>query len=268
MKILFLGDVVGEPGRRAVAEALPQWRTLHEPDLVIANAENSAHGLGASPQALDQLQKAGVDAFTMGDHYADADFGKVADYPLVRPLNAPDAKLGTGSRVIETALHRKVLLINLLGHAFIKDPGNNYFDAVDDALEEQAAASIDACVVDFHAEATSEKTALGHYLDGRVSAVVGTHTHIPTADTRILPGGTAYQSDLGMAGALNSAIGAPFESVEPWLRSEMGETGPKAQRTMRQGPAQTPPLICDAVLVTTTSRHAADSIIRLSTRPM
>ena len=268
MKIIFLGDVVGEPGRRAVAQALPEWRAKHRPDLIIANAENSAHGLGANPKALDELQDAGVDAFTMGDHYADTDFAKVADYPLVRPINAPDAELGTGARVIETALHHKVLLINLLGHAFIKRPGTNFFEAIDKVLKEYADETVDACLVDFHAEATSEKNSLANYLDGRVSALVGTHTHVPTADTRLLRKGTAYQSDLGMAGALNSAIGAPYESVEPWLRREMGETGQKAQRGKRQGPAETSPLISDAVLITTKDRHSATAITRLSTRPV
>lgn len=267
MKILFIGDVFGKPGRQAVAEALPRWREKHKSDFVIANAENSAHGTGTSPKALDELQAAGVDAFTMGDHFADNDFAKVADdYPLVRPLNA-DTKLGEGVGVFETALHRKVAVINLLGSAFLKNGGRNFFLAIDEALGNPELTKVDACLVDFHAEVTSEKTALAHHLDGRVSALVGTHTHVPTADTRVLPKGTAYQTDVGMCGALESAIGAPFTDVIPWLREEMGETGPAAQRGRRTGPADTPPLICDAVLIETTGPTGAKAITRLSTRP-
>ncbi len=263
MKILFFGDVFGRAGRTAVAEALPVWRGEHKPDLIVANAENSAGGVGATAKTLDELMAAGVEAFTFGDHARDTDFSKLAGYPLVRPANLAKPLPGIGSRIVETALHHRVLLISLLGNAFVKPASTNYFAAADDLLGQHAAAKPDAIFVDFHAEATSEKNGLAYHLDGRVSAIVGTHTHVPTADTRLLPRGTAFQSDAGMCGALNSVIGLQTEVATSWLRRELGEDAPRPSGH----PDVQQPYICDAVLVDTAGAHKAKSIRRLTTRP-
>ncbi len=262
MKIIFIGDVVGKAGRLAVAEALPQWKKEHQPDFIIANAENSAHGHGATPGTLDELQAAGVEAFTMGDHLTDDHLKKLGDYPLVRLANLTGKHPGVGARVFETALHKKVLVINLLGNAFIKRPSDNFFNAADAILKEHDDANLAAIFVDFHAEATSEKTALGFYLDGRVSAVVGTHTHVPTADTRILPKGTAYQSDVGMAGTLEGVLGFHAPTSIRWLRQEMGEDMGKVPLEV----SEQRPYVCDAVLIDIAGRHKSRSITRLTTR--
>ena len=262
MKILFIGDVVGKAGRDAVAATLPKWQWEHRPDFVIANAENSAHGLGATASTLKELRESGVEAFTMGDHFFDKDFGPLEPFPIVRPANLKGDHRGEGAGVFTTALHKKVLVISLLGHAFTGPDVRSYFAEADRLLEQFAGEPVDATVVDFHAEATSEKTALGHYLDGKVSAVVGTHTHIPTADTRVLTNGTAYQSDVGMSGAVESVIGFNAHNSENWLRRELGEslkkTAPK--------PEDRPPHTVDAVLIDVIDRSKSRSIERLTSR--
>lgn len=262
MKVLFFGDVVGRPGREAVAAALPKWRDEHQPDMVVANAENSAHGSGATPATLDELRKAGVEAFTFGDHYRFTDWSKLKDYPIVRPANA-DIPEGFGSRIIESALGKRLLLINLLGFAFLKAAGSNYFEAVDREIEKHANKKPDGILIDFHAETTAETLVLGDYVDGRASALVGTHTHIPTADTRLLPKGTAYQTDVGMCGVLNSSIGVTYESARSWLQSELSGGARKIPKTQ----AEDPPFICDAVLIETDGPTKSKSIKRLTTRP-
>ncbi len=262
MIILFLGDVCGKPGRTAVAEALPDWRATYQPDLVIANAENSANGRGAAPKTLSELQHAGVDAFTMGDHAFDQSFAPLEQFPIVRPANFPGERPGVGTRIVEAATGQRLLLINLLGFAFMRHPGTDYFTAADDILGEHADQQYEAILVDFHAEATSEQTALAAHLDGRVSAVVGTHTHVPTADTRMLPGGTAAQSDVGMCGASESVIGITLAGAKAFLRSEMNQ--PTARP--RQTAAANRPYTCDAVLIETSSQQQARTIRRLTTR--
>lgn len=263
MKILFFGDVVGKAGRTAVAETLPEWRTRHRPDFVIANAENAAHGLGVTAKNLDELTAAGVDAFTVGDHFFDKDFAPLEKYPVVRPGNLQGDHPGSGARVFETATHRRVAVVSILGNVFIGPETEPYFGAADRMLEGIAAESPDAIIVDFHAEVTSEKNALAHHLDGRASALVGTHTHVPTADTRLLPRGTAYQSDLGMCGGLDSVIGFNIQNSTTWLRRELGEPVKKTS----PHPADLPPFICDAVLIETAGPTKSKSITRLSTRP-
>ena len=262
MKILFIGDVVGKAGREAVAETLPQWRKEHQPDFVIANAENSAHGIGATAKTLDELSRAGVEAFTLGDHFFDKDFKPMEKFPVVRPANLKGTHPGVGAKVFETAMHKQVLLISLLGHAFINPETEPYFGAADRILKEFADEPVDAVIVDFHAEATSEANALGYHLDGRVSAVVGTHTHVPTADGRILSKGTAYQSDVGMCGSVNSIIGFNIHNSTTWLRRELGEPLKKTAPT----PADEEPRTVDAVLIDAVDRHKSRSITRLSTR--
>ncbi len=261
MKILFLSDVNGKPGRIAVAEALPAWKKKYRPDVVIANAENSANGRGAVPKTLDALHAAGVDAFTMGDHSFDQAFEPLEKYPIVRPGNFAPDQPGVGDRVIETPAGR-LLLINLLGFAFLRHRGTNYFRASDQILKKYAKENLDAILVDFHAEATSEKTAMGYHLDGRVSAVVGTHTHVPTADTHLLPQGTAFQSDVGMCGAAESVIGISLAGSKAFLLREMGER----QQAPPKGGADNRPYTCDAVLIETAGPTGAKSIARLTNR--
>lgn len=262
MKIIFLGDVDARPGRIAVKEALPKWINDHKPDLVIANAENSASGFGATPKTLDELASAGVDCFTMGDHCFDQDYSKIVDYPIVRPDNLIEEGPGIGHRIIAGRGGQKVLLINLIGYAFMKRHGTNYFTAADDILKRHENEELDAIFVDFHAEATSEKNSLAQYLDGRITGIVGTHTHIPTADTRVLPKGTAFQTDAGMCGATESIIGVTLETSMAFLLKEMGEN-------VKKGPkigAENRPYTCDGVLIEVSGPTQATSITRLTSR--
>lgn len=262
MKILFIGDVVGKAGRSAVAETLPKWKREYQPDFTIANAENSAHGIGATATTLDELSRSGVEAFTLGDHFFDKDFRPMEKFSVVRPANLKGVHPGVGAAVFETALHKRVLLISLLGHAFIGPDTEPYFGAADKILKRFEDESVDATIVDFHAEATSEANAMGYHLDGRVSAVVGTHTHVPTADGRILPQGTAYQSDVGMCGSVDSIIGFNIHNSTTWLRRELGEPLKKTAPT----PADGDPRTVDAVLIDTIDRRKSRSITRLTTR--
>lgn len=209
MRVLMLGDVIGRPGRHAVAELLPALRTELAADLVIANGENSAGGRGLTFATASELLGAGVDVITSGNHIWDQKeiiqhLG--SEMPILRPLNYPPGLPGRGYLV-----WNGTLVINLMGRVFL---GN--FDCpfrAFDAILAQVDPLPSRIIVDFHAEATSEKVAFGWYLDGRASAVVGTHTHVPTADTRVLPRGTAFVSDLGMIGPVNSVIGMKIDTV-------------------------------------------------------
>jgi len=209
MRILAVGDVVGKPGRQACVRLLPALRQEHRLDLVIVNAENSAGGLGVTPSTAEELMAAGADVLTSGNHiwthkeilpYLDSDM------PILRPLNYPPGVPGRGYVIGDRAV-----VVNLIGRTFM----NAYdcpFRAMDGLLNELQSAP-PVIVVDFHAEATSEKVAMGRYLDGRVSAVLGTHTHVGTIDARVLPGGTAYVTDIGMVGPIDSVIGDDSEAV-------------------------------------------------------
>ena len=205
MRILMIGDVIGKPGRRAVKHLVPELRLEHGIDLVIANGENTAGGFGLTLDTASELLDSGVDILTSGNHIWDQK--EIIPYldeglPLIRPANYPDAP-GRGS-----LLHHNVLVINLMGRVFMP-PLDCPFRTADWILEGAAAPEMPPVViVDFHAEATSEKQAMGWYLDGRVSAVLGTHTHVGTVDGRVLPKGTAYISDVGMTGPLDSVIGS------------------------------------------------------------
>lgn len=261
MKILFFGDIVGRPGREAVAETLPQWRDEHKPDIIIANAENAANGALPQPKHLDELLAAGVDALTIGDHIRDRDFPTLADYPAVRPDNLKEKKPGVGYLLVETATHQRLALMSLVGHAFIKTPATDYFAAAGRLIARINEDKPDAALLDFHGEATSEKNSLGFELDGRISAVVGTHTHVPTADTKILPKGTAYQTDVGMCGGLDSVLGFSPASARQWLGRELTGSKDRIEYEMADGPK-----VCDAVLIETAGPAKSDSITRLSTR--
>ncbi len=212
MNILFIGDIFGRPGRNTVKKLLRKYRQDHGVHLVIANAENMHHGKGVSEENLAEMREAGVDFFTSGNHVwkerSIIPFMDNKKMPLIRPANYPPGVPGRGWQVIEDSLKQKVLIINLMGRVFIPQHLDCPFRTADRILKETAHENLAAIIVDFHAEATSEKMALAHYLDSRVSAVIGTHTHVATADSRILPGGTAFQTDVGFVGPVDSVIGA------------------------------------------------------------
>ncbi len=217
MKILFIGDIIGRPGRTAVKRILPQLKAEGSYELVIANGENAHHGKGITPEDVQELSAAGVDFFTTGNHiWKDKSiipFLGSKNMPVIRPANYPEGNPGKGWQIVETGLMRRVLVINLLGRLFINVQTDCPFRTADKILKENAHERLDAIFVDFHAEATSEKCALANYLDGRVTAVVGTHTHVATADARILPGGTAFQTDAGFVGPEDSVIGVRKELI-------------------------------------------------------
>jgi metallophosphoesterase (TIGR00282 family) len=205
--ILAIGDVIGKPGRKALSQLLPGLRQQYGLDLIIVNGENAAGGIGVTVATAKEMLAAGADVLTSGNHiwmhreiypYLDSDM------PLLRPLNYPPGVPGRGYLTIG-----KAAVVNLIGRVFIGDL-DNPFHAIDKLLAELEPKII---IVDFHAEATSEKVALGRYLDGRVSAVLGTHTHVGTTDAQIFPGGTAYVSDIGMTGPLDSVIGDDAEAA-------------------------------------------------------
>ncbi|MBU1019537.1 MAG: TIGR00282 family metallophosphoesterase [Patescibacteria group bacterium] len=225
MKIIFIGDIAGSPGRETVYELLPQVKKEFKPDLIIANGENASRGKGINSSHLDKLHKAGIDFFTSGHHiWQQRDVRPRMDEKdplLIRPANFPSDNPGKGWRIIETAMMKRLLVINLHGRVFIKDHYDCPFRTADRILEENSHERLDGILVDFHAEATSEKVALGHYLDGRVTAVFGTHTHIPTADLRVLPGGTLYLSDVGMVGLKNGVIGVDKDPILKNFLSQM-----------------------------------------------
>lgn len=214
MNILVIADIVGRPGRRAIKGLLPGIQKEHNIDFVIANAENAAGGRGLTRQVMDELLASGIDVLTMGNHVWDNKdiFSFVDDeFRLVRPLNYPPYCPGQGYHVYTGGANKKIAVINVVGRVFLP-PLDCPFRGVEDVLEEIQGQS-DIIIVDFHAEATSEKLAMGYYFDGKVTAVLGTHTHIQTADERILPGGTAYITDLGMTGPLESILGMDKDMV-------------------------------------------------------
>ena len=225
MRILFVGDVVGKSGRTAIAEHLPKLRAEFAFDLVIVNGENAAGGFGITEAIYHEFIDAGADVVTLGNHawrQKEALVFITRVPAMIRPLNFPKSQPGRGAMLVETKSGARALVINAQGRVFM-EPLNDPFTAVDHELEVcKLGEAADAIVVDFHAEATSEKTAMGHFCDGRVSLVVGTHTHIPTADCRILSGGTAYMTDAGMTGDYDSVIG--MEKDEPITRFVTGLT--------------------------------------------
>ncbi len=208
--VLAFGDIIGRPGRQAVKELLPGLKKQHKVDLVIANAENVAGGIGLTPATAEELLRAGVDVLTSGNHiWAQKEIIPYLDskMPVLRPLNYPPGVPGRGYMVV----NNRVVVVNLIGRTFI----GNFdcpFRAMDKLLAELEPRH-KVIIIDFHAEATSEKIALGRYLDGRVSAILGTHTHVGTIDTQILPQGTAYVTDIGMTGPIDSVIGDDTEAV-------------------------------------------------------
>lgn len=244
MRILFVGEIVAEPGRDTVKEVLPEVKKEFSPDIIISNVENLAGGRGITEDTLRDMQMTGVDFFTGGDHIfwqrnTDAIIDK---FPLVRPANYPEGTaLGEGYKLVDTGKAGKILIINLMGRTsfgslmtYLDDPFKK-FDAI---LDEFSDNMPEAVFVDFHAESTSEKVAFGFYVDGRATAVVGTHTHIPSADPRILPEGTLFITDAGMTGNIDSVLGVNKEIIiklhltAQSQRFEWEKTGTKAFRSV------------------------------------
>jgi 2',3'-cyclic-nucleotide 2'-phosphodiesterase len=256
MKILFLGDVVAKPGREAVKELLPALIKKEKVDICIANIENLTHGKGATKEKVDELREAGVDIFTSGNHiWFRKEFIDVLnnDPTVIRPANYPDDSPGFGFTFAQVG-KEKVLIINLLGRQWIDEPVDEPYRVIDAILLDQVEKEKpSAILVDFHAEATSEKNALAWFLDGRVTAVVGTHTHIPTADAWVLPKSTALISDIGMTGALHSVLG-----VEPSIIiSKQKNPGPIKFEWVEDGPK-----VFRSVLIETNKKGLAKSIKR------
>jgi metallophosphoesterase (TIGR00282 family) len=219
--ILFIGDVVGGLGRRTLLAMLPQLRELHDPTFVVVNAENVAGGLGITPKIADELLDAGVDAITLGNHA----YHRKEIYPyldvqerIVRPANYLSTQPGRGWCIVQRDGVR-LGVVNLSGNLFLR-AGRPAFVEIESVLG-RLAGDVDHVIVDMHAEATSEKVGMGWFLDGRVTAVVGTHTHVPTADARVLPGGTAYITDVGMTGPRGGVIGVRKEQAIESLRTHM-----------------------------------------------
>ena len=224
MRILFLGDVMGRSGRSAVIDRLPGLRKAWALDFVVVNAENSASGMGLTATIAGELFAAGADALTLGDHAFDQRemLTHVEREPrILRPLNYAKGAPGAGARVFEATRGRKVLVMQALGRVFMNRPFDDPFSAVEGALKTaRLGAAVQAAICDVHAEATSEKMGMGRWLDGRVSLVVGTHTHVPTADATVMPKGTAYMTDAGMCGDYDSVIG--MQADEPMRRFVTG----------------------------------------------
>ncbi|MBV8913570.1 MAG: YmdB family metallophosphoesterase [Acetobacteraceae bacterium] len=245
MRILFLGDVVGRTGRDAVIGALRGLRAEFRADLVIVNGENASHGFGLGPDMAEAMLQAGADVITLGNHAWDRRelVPYIAQEPrVIRPLNFPAGTPGAGSFVVALADGRRALVLQAMGRLFM-DPLDDPFRTTAELLARyKLGASITAIVADFHAEATSEKLAYAHSFDGAVSAVVGTHTHVPSADHQILPGGTAFQSDAGMCGDYDSVIGMGKQAAATRFWTKMpGE---------RLQPADGEATICGLLVVT------------------
>ncbi len=216
MRILFLGDVVGRSGRDAVAATLPRLRATLLADLVIVNGENASHGFGLAPDMAQAIFAAGADVITLGNHSWDRRelIPYIAQEPrVIRPLNFPPGTPGAGSFVVALSDGRRALVLNAMGRLFMDALDCPFRGTAELLARYKLGASVSAIVADFHAEATSEKMAYAHSFDGSVSFVVGTHTHCPSADHHILPGGTAFQSDAGMCGDYDSVIGMSKEGA-------------------------------------------------------
>ncbi|AUH34511.1 TIGR00282 family metallophosphoesterase [Paracoccus tegillarcae] len=246
MRILFLGDVMGRAGRRAITEHLADLRARLRADFVVVNGENASGGMGLTASHARLLLDAGADCLTLGDHAFDQKdmLGFIDSEPrVIRPLNFAREAPGKGARVFQDARGRKVLVAQALGQVFMKRPFDDPFSALDTVLKAHPPGGlVQAALIDIHAEATSEKMAVGHYCDGRASAVIGTHTHVPTADAQILNRGTAYLSDAGMCGDYDSVIG--MDKAEPMRRFLTGMT------RERFTPANTEATLCGALIET------------------
>lgn len=234
MKLLFIGDIVGQPGRQAVKELVPRLRQRHRVTLVVANGENSAGGSGITPKTAEEIFNAGVDIITSGDHLWDQRevIGLLeTEKRFVRPLNYPEGTPGQGSTVWQAPGLPPVAVLNLQGRTFMPALENPFHAAL--AEVERLRRITPIIFVDFHGEATSEKIAMGRLLDGRVSALIGTHTHVQTADEQIFPGGTAYLSDSGFTGPQESVLGREIEPIIRRFMTSMPQKFDVAKRNVR-----------------------------------
>lgn len=259
MKILFFGDVVARAGRQAVARVLPEWQKKYNPQFIFGCVDNLAHGKGATNKTVIELKELGFNGFTTGDHVLNSPQGLelVADESLsiVRPLNAPVGTPGLGAKKILNN-GKNILLVHLMGQVFMPGDYDSPFKAMDKILaDESQTDDVAGIIVDIHAEATSEKIAMGWYLDGRVSAVLGTHTHVPTADNWLLPKGTAYVTDVGMTGVRESVLGVKTDIILDRFVKEGKE---------RFEPAENGTIIVTAVLIELDSNGRAVGIERLT----
>ncbi len=234
MRILFIADVVGAPGRRALEARLPALRAERGIDVCVVNGENAADGIGITPKLADRILATGVDAITLGNHaFRRSEIAPYLDSSdrIVRPANASKNTPGRGLTVVPTANGTKLAVVNVLGSLFLH-PATSMFEVIDE-LVEAATAETPFVLVDVHAEATSEKAALARWLDGRVTAVVGTHTHVQTSDARLLPRGTAFITDAGMTGPHDSVIGVEAELAIRRMRTGMPVRFETAQGDVR-----------------------------------
>ena len=243
MKILFVGEIVAEPGRQVVKSVLPGLIKEHKVDLVLSNAENLAGGRGITEETIEEMKLAGIDYFTGGDHtfWQKGTDDLIDNLPVLRPANYPSDVPGKGHVLIDSGKHGNVLLVNLMGrtsfnsiNSYLDDP----FTKADQILEEYKGQKLAAIIVDFHGDSTSEKSAFGFYVDGRVDAVIGSHTHVPTCDGMFLPGGTAFLTVVGMTGIVDSVLGVKKEIVIEMFKSARNQrfdwesTGRKAFRSV------------------------------------
>lgn len=256
MNVLFIGDVVARLGREAVAEFLPAIKEEYKLDLVVANIENLAHGKGATKDTVDFLRKQGVDLFTSGNHIWFRDeFMEIlnTDPTITRPANYPADVPGFGFTIAKVD-KEKVMLVNLIGRQWIDQPISDPFRTMDEVLKTAEKEKVKVILVDFHAEATSEKNAMGWYLDGRVSALVGTHTHVPTCDQWVMPKGLGYVTDIGMTGAQHSVIGVAPEIIIAAQKNP----GPKKFEWVEEGPK-----VFRSVFVKINSKGQTEEIFRI-----
>jgi 2',3'-cyclic-nucleotide 2'-phosphodiesterase len=257
IRILFLGDIVGEPGRKAVIEQLPVLKREESLDFIVVNGENSAGGRGITTKIAIDLLRAGVAVITTGDHVWDQQ--EIVDYfptepRLLRPMNYPVGTPGSGTVVLETSKGR-VAVMQAQGRSFIQPPLENPYLAAESEAARLRADGIGPILMDFHAETTSEKIAMGRLLDGKVSAVIGTHTHVQTADETIFPGGTGYLTDAGMCGPEESVLGRNIESVVWRFKSGMPTRFPIAKGPVR---------LCGAIMEVDVETGSCLQIKRLS----
>lgn len=263
MKVVYLGDIMGRSGRRIVAEKLPEIKERLKPDFIVVNGENAAAGFGITSKISKELFEIGVDVISTGNHVWDQKETKTyinTEKRLIRPINFPAGTPGKGSIMVEDQRGRKMLVINAMGRVFM-DALDDPFKAVDEELKKYPlGSSVKFVLVDMHAEATSEKMAMGQFLDSRASLVVGTHSHVPTADAQIFDGGTAYQTDAGMCGDYDSVIG--MDKAEPINRFT------KKMRGDRYTPANGEGTLCGVYVETDDKTGFANRIepIRMGAR--
>ncbi len=256
MNILYVGDIMGETGIRVIEQVLPGLRTEKQVDIVIAQAENVSQGKGMTVADYQRLRRAGIDGFSGGNHSFDQAelLPLLSDpaAPVAAPANMPECP-SPGYKYVGQG-DKRVLMISLLGHIVGKDadkPTANPLLVIEEILEQESSSARAATVVNFHGDYSSEKVVIGHYLDGKATVVIGDHWHVPTADSRVLPGGTAHQTDVGMCGALNSSLGVEYDSIiTRW------KTGHPTRNTM----ATVAPYQFNALLVAVNEQGLADSV--------